>query len=390
MADRRDSAQLAVVTCANRLTGSTAPVPILEEVTTHHAGDDELTGTQFESAMLNWGRLLLDGIPYADLQEAENRDAETSWLQFWTRKADVYEHLGREALRAGHRLSAGEWLWLASLCCQYAQFLWFDDGRAAVQRRKAQLYAEAAPLFRQPAVRLGIPIDDTVIPGYLRMPARPSRSPVGCAVLLGGLESTKEESYLFENLLLDRGVATMTFDGPGQGEMLEDVALSDDFARYTSTVVDRLLEDDAIDRRRLGVLGRSLGGCYALSSASADPRFAACVSWGGFVTVDWEAEPPHDRVSWQYVSKLDSQHQTRDHVVRSLNVLPTLPQLRCPTYFLHGALDPVPLEQVDLLRATAVEAELTVVVEPRGDHCCHNLGPVPRVRMADWLADRLS
>lgn len=349
-----------------------------------------MTVTQFESAMLNWGRLLLDGIPYADLREAESRDADVPWLEFWSRKADVYEQLGREALSAGHRLSAGEWLWLASLCCQYAQFLWFDDERAAVQRRKAQLYAEAAPLFRQPAVRLEIPIDDTVIAGYLRMPARPSRSSVGCAVLLGGLESTKEESYLFENLLLDRGVATMTFDGPGQGEMLEAVALSDDFERYTSAVVDRLLEDDAIDGERLGVLGRSLGGCYALRSASADPRFAACVSWGGAVTIEWEAEPPHDRASWQYVSKLDSEEQTRDHVVRSVNVLPLLPKLRCPTYFLHGALDEVPLTQVDLLRENAVNAQLTIVVEPMGDHCCHNLGPVPRVRMADWLVDRLS
>jgi 2,6-dihydroxypseudooxynicotine hydrolase len=344
----------------------------------------------FDTAMLNWGRLLLDGIPYADLHGAETRDAGVSWLGYWSRKADEYERLGAQALADGHERSAGYWLWLGSLCCQYAQFLWFDADRAAVQRRKVALYDRAAPHLAPPAVRVELPIDDTVIPGYLRMPERPLRTPVPCAVLLGGLESTKEESYLFEQLLLDRGVATFTFDGPGQGEMLEHVALAPDFERYASAVVDHLVTLPELDAERLGVLGRSLGGCYALRSASADPRFAACASWGGFVSVEWELEPPHDKASWQYVAKLDDEAATRALVERCCDVRPLLGQLRCPTYFLHGALDEVPLDQVSLLRELAVNAELTIVVEPHGDHCCHNLGPAPRIKMADWLVDRLA
>ena len=34
-------------------------------------------------------------------------------------------------------------------------------------------------------------------------------------------------------------------------------------------------------------------------------------------------------------------------------------------------------------------AALVFDVEPEGDHCCHNLGPAPRLRMADWLANQL-
>jgi len=344
----------------------------------------------FDAAMLNWGRLILDGLPFADVREAETREAGETWLDFWTAKADQYESMAEQALAAGHTVSGGEWLWLASLCCQYAQFLWFDERRKGVQRRKASLYARAAPHLRPPARPFSVSVGLVDVPCFLRLPEHAADEPVACAILLGGLESTKEESYAFENLLLDRGIATCTFDGPGQGELLEKVALSPDFERYTSAVLDRLIENDAIDPARVGVVGRSLGGCYALRSASTDERLKACISWGGFVTVDWNAEPAHDRASWRYVSKVTTDEEARARVEKSLDTRPVLGQLRCPTYFLHGALDEVPLGQIDVLREFAVNADLTVIVEPHGDHCCHNLGPAPRLRMADWLAERLS
>jgi hypothetical protein len=78
----------------------------------------------------------------------------------------------------------------------YAQFLWFHDPgrRDEGQMRKVALYREAAPLFAAPAIRFDLPFDGFVIPGYLRLPpAASGRVPV--VIVLGGLESTKEESY---------------------------------------------------------------------------------------------------------------------------------------------------------------------------------------------------
>lgn len=346
--------------------------------------------TSFEQDFLNWGRLTLDGIPYADLKEAEQRSPDVTWLEFWLAKADRYEALGKEALAAGHTISAGEWLWLASLCCQYAQFLWTDERTRHAQARKAELYARAAPHLRPPAERVELPYEDAVIPGYLRLPlGRDSRS-VGCVVLLGGLESTKEESYLFENLLLARGLATFAFDGPGQGEMWDELEVQPDFDRYTSAVVDYLSTRSELDSTRLAVLGRSLGGHYALRSASADARFRACVSWGGFVYMDgWEARSEATRERWRHVTKAATLDEAREKVERMIDCRTLLSDLRAPTYVLHGALDPIPVRQVEVLRTLVVGAPLSIVVEPEGDHCCHNLGPVPRIRMADWLVDRL-
>ncbi len=343
-----------------------------------------------EQEMLNWGRLLLDGIPFADLLEAQRRDASIPWFDFWMRKAAVYEELGERALAEGHERSAGEWLALASLCCQYAQFLWFDEKRWEGQRRKVELYRLAAPYLDPPAERVDLPFEQLAIPGYLRLPAQAAAGPVGCAVLLGGLVSTKEESLRFERMLLERGVATFTFDGPGQGELLEHRPLSDDFHRYATAVLDHLLTLPQLDGRRIGILGRSVGGHYALQSASMDPRFAACVSWGGFVDMDaWDVETPGTKEAWRLAAHVATEAEARQTVQRCLDLRPLLDRLRCPTYVLHGALDEIPLEQVALLRSLATEAPLTVVVEPAGDHCCHNMGPAPRVAMADWLADRL-
>jgi len=350
--------------------------------------EDAMATLSPEQEMLNWGRLVLDGVPYADLVAAQNRDPAVEWFDHWLETADRYERLGDAALAKGHALTAGELFVTGSLAAHYAQYLWFDDRRSRGQARKVELYRRAAPYLSPPATRFELPIDDTHIPGYLRLPVV-GTSPWPCAILLGGLESTKEESYRFEQLLLDRGIATATFDGPGQGEMFPHVRLGGDFDRYTSRVIDHLTTVPEIDADRIGLHGRSLGALYALQSASIDHRIRACVAWGGFVDMEWDTDTPLTKESWRYVSQVATEAEARDHIRQALDIRPVLAGLSCPTYFLHGALDEAPIDQVDKFKDLAVNAEVHLVVEPEGDHCCHNLGPTPRLEMADWLTDQL-
>lgn len=341
-----------------------------------------------EAEMLNWGRLILDGVNYADMVAARDRPRDVPWLSHWMARADFYESLADAAERSEHLRTAGEYLISAGLCAQYAQFLWFDERRQAAQQRKVDLYRRAAPMLAPPAERIDLPVHGLTMPVYVRRPQTPGPHPL--VVMLGGLESTKEESYQMENLVLERGMATATFDGPGQGEMWADRGIAGNFEDYTSAVIDRLASDPGIRSNAIAVLGRSLGGNYALKSASCDDRIAACVVWGGFSDMDeWDAETPLTKESWRYASKVDTLDEARDHVREALETRHVLPQLSCPTYVLHGALDEIPMTFIDTLKSHVTEADLTIVIEDEGDHCCHNLGPRPRYAMADWLADVL-
>jgi 2,6-dihydroxypseudooxynicotine hydrolase len=247
-------------------------------------------------------RMMGDGVPGGDVAAARDRLRRwEEWYPFWAGRGDEYERLAHEALAKGRRLSAAELFWQACLSYHYAQFLWFHDpaNREGGQRRKVELYKQAAPLFSPPAERFEIPFERVTIPGYLRLPpGRTGRAPV--VLMLGGLESTKEESYLFENRCLARGLATCTFDGPGQGEVYFEARLRPDFHRFASAVIDWLVTRAEVDPDRIGVIGRSLGGFYAVHTAAHEPRLKACVLGRAIRSVllrhDDGAEPPRLRL----------------------------------------------------------------------------------------------
>ncbi|MFL5841659.1 MAG: alpha/beta hydrolase family protein [Thermoleophilaceae bacterium] len=343
------------------------------------------------AAILNPGRMLADGIPYPDFADAGRRlEAGEDWFEIWMNRSRAYQELGDGALERGDTVSGGEWLWHASLSAHYGQFMWFHDParREAGQRAKSELYLRAAPHLLPAAERVDIPFEDTSIPGYLRRPADADGGDVPCVVLIGGLESTKEESYLFEAMCLRRGLATFAFDGPGQGELFFDRKLQPDFERYVSAVVDHLEGAEGIDGDRLGVLGRSLGGYYAVRAAACEPRLRACVAWGAcFDMTDFDTMPPHTRDGFIYVTGIEDRDEARAYLQEAIDLTEVAGAVGCPTYVLHGRHDVIfSMAQVEKLREHVTSAPLEIVVEPDGDHCCHNMGPIVRPRMADWIA----
>lgn len=339
------------------------------------------------------GRFVGDGVAVTDLQEVTKVVQDWSqWYRAWTVLGDKYEDLAKESLAEGAHVSAGEFFWSASLAYQYAQFLWFHDPREREegQRRKQELYLQAAPYLVPKAERFDLPLGGYTIPGYLRLP--PGPGPFPCVILLGGLESTKEESYLFEQMCLRRGLATCTFDGPGQGEMFFQVELKPDFERYCSRVIDYLETQPDINVQRLGALGRSLGGYFAVRSAVFDPRLIACACWGAFFDLSWwENISPLTQDGFIYITKIRDKQAAVRYLTDTINLAGTAEKLNCSLYVLHGGQDTViPGAQSERLEmATRHLKDRTFDIEPEGNHCCHNIYPIVRSHMADWLVSRL-
>src|SRR5262249_23727794 len=100
-------------------------------------------------------------------------------------------------------------------------------------------------------------------------------------IVIGGANSTKEENHPLTTQMLQRGLATLAYDGPGQNEYLLDGGeplRMNDYDAALSTVVDWLVQDGRIDPDRIALFGRSGGGITGLHAAASEPRLKAVVA----------------------------------------------------------------------------------------------------------------
>lgn len=336
-------------------------------------------------------RMLADGIVLQDVRHVRAQAAEwADWLPAWLERADVHERHAVDALAKGAGLTAASHFIRASLCAHYAQFMAFHDPSAkdAAAARKVALYHRAAPLLAPPADAIEIPFVGGSLPGYLRLP--PGSGPAACAVLVGGLDAAKEDAQQFSDLCLARGIATLAFDGPGQGEAyLRGRRFGPGFAQAISAAIDALEGDQRIAARRIGLVGRSLGGYLAADGAARDPRVAACVVWSALWDMrSFERKPPLIKDGYQAMTGTRSWDEARS-AVSFVDLRAKAQSIQCPLYILHGGRDnSTPVAGARAL-ATAAGGPVELVVYPEGIHCNHDLAHVVRPAMADWLAARL-
>jgi 2,6-dihydroxypseudooxynicotine hydrolase len=336
-------------------------------------------------------RFIANGLDYLDVRRTlDGIEAWDDWAGAWSAAADEYERLGRAALEAGRTVTAGEHLRRSALTLQFAQFAITEDEttRAALHRRQAALYATAAPLQRPPARPVAVPFAGAELPGYLRLP--PGAEAPGLVVLVPGLESTKEQFSTYEPYFLDRGVATLSFEGPGQGESWERIAFSDARYRDAFTALAGAVEAlDGIDRRRIVVLGTSFGGYLALRCAARMPGLAAVVDIAG--PYDLRGLADLDPVVQDGFTRLVKapDRETSRRLLEDVSLDGALDDLRVPVLVVHGERDRVmpPAHARRIAAALGDRAELRL--EPEGNHSCNNLHTRVRPAVADWVAERL-
>ncbi len=82
-------------------------------------------------------------------------------------------------------------------------------------------------------------------------------------------------------------MATLVFDGPGQGEAQYDFPIRGDYEVPVKAVLDYVETRERSRYARIGMWGVSLGGYYAPRAAAFDKRIKACIALGG--PFDWGA-----------------------------------------------------------------------------------------------------
>jgi len=347
---------------------------------------------RIEAAIANWApRFTSQGVdPNNFRRVTSGLERWDEWLDAWCANGDLHAGLAREAEARGRTRTAGEAWVRAALSYHFAKFVWMLDmqlHRSAADRSVAAL-REAHRLLDPTAERVEVPFEGGTMVGTLRRPAGVPRPPL--VLLLPGLDSTKEEFFTWEDVFVDRGMATLSLDGPGQGETGYHTNLRADYEVGPIAMLDHLAGRDDLELERVGAAGVSLGGYYAPRTAAFEPRVKAVCAIGGSHTFGefWGDLPALTRETFVHHSGVKSEEEARS-VANSLTLTDVLPKMTQPMLVIFGKQDRlIPFEQAERVAAEAPNGEL--VMYPEGNHVCNNVPYKYRPLAADWMAERLA
>lgn len=312
------------------------------------------------------------------------------WYGAWMALGRKHEALAIEAARDGRRTTAGEAYYRAALAYHFGVFCWVHnlDEYTAGHDRRVECYRQALPALDPPGERVEFPLESIQIPAYLRTPRGVTRPPV--VLFLSGLDSAKEEHAAFEAVFLKRGVATLTLDGPGQGETWYRMKMRVDFEVTASAAIDYLLTRDDVDGERVGICGVSLGGYLAPRCAAFERRLRAVASCGGLHSL--EERRLHEGIHlarWLHIWGASTEQELLDKS-RGATLTGVARNITAPLLVVHGERDTL-IPPADARRTyEQAQGPKRWVCYPEGNHVCNNIIYKYRPLVADFMAEHLA
>ncbi len=346
-----------------------------------------------EAAISHWGpRFVANGVPFSDFHEVAGSVTRwEDWCSAWVARGAIHDALGEKALGDGHKLTAGAHFTRAGVCYHFGKFLFVNDmaQMKAAHDKAVAARNKALPLLDPPGERVAIPYDGKRLYGNLRRPKGAARPPV--VVMCMGLDSTKEEMDDYENRFLVRGLATLAFDGPGQGEGEYDWPLCPEYERPVKAVCDFLETRTDIDPARMGIWGVSLGGYLAPRAAAHEKRIKACVALSGAFQrkTTFEGRPSINVEAFRVRSKSATVEEA-GIVSGRMSLADCAGDITCPIYIVAGTKDRLTgVDQATKL-AERVKGPCVLSIVEGGNHVVNNYWYQYRDQTADWMAARLS
>jgi 2,6-dihydroxypseudooxynicotine hydrolase len=344
-----------------------------------------------QAAIEHWApRFITMGVDYNVFVRTTGRiERWEDWLEAWSAVADEHLALARAAEAAGRGRSAGEAYLHAALCLHFGKFVWMLDAgahRRATERAIDALYRAHRHLDPS-AERIEAPLDGGQLAANLRRPQGMDRAPL--VILIPGLDSTKEEFFHHENAFLVRGMATLSMDGPGQGESGFNLPIRPDYEAAVTAMFNTLAGRDDVDLNRVGAVGVSLGGYYAPRAAAFEPRLKAIAAISGPYEfgAQWDDLPPLTREAFTVKSGARDESEARERAA-AMTLNRVASEITQPALFVTGGQDRiVPWRQTE--RAAREAPYGTFVLFEHGSHVCSNVPYLYRPLVADWMAEQL-
>lgn len=340
------------------------------------------------------------GYKYVDLLHAsEGVKSAVLLLKGLRRVGEQRLQAAVEAEEAGHLLTARDEYHRAAKCFGRAQWMIFDDNtlKRELHRQCVSAYERVIALSDYPMEKVEVELDGGRLYAVLHLPENARDVP--CVVFCPGLDMIKEDYPNVEsNALIKRGMAVLSFDGPGHGETRLDGGLrwqvgsaGDNYGDAARVLVEYLDSRPEIDSERIGVFGISQGSYWGPVMAAAESRLKACACMmGSFYEQGFDLGQPTFKENLMYMTGSATEAEVEE-LIPFITVDGVEEGIRCPLLVLHGELDELtPEEDARRFVERAVNAEPRELVIYENEF--HPLGGVsPQVfnKVADWLQDRL-
>jgi dipeptidyl aminopeptidase/acylaminoacyl peptidase len=315
----------------------------------------------------------------------------------FARAATRREDLAREAEQAGHLVDAREHYYIASTFYTNAIWAVYEDGnenRSAWAERKRVCYDKFIQYAGRPVERVELPSQGTSIAALLHLPPnKKANEKVACVLYIPGMDGVKEDNPMHNDPLLERGVAVLAIDGPGQGETRERgiKCTASNYQDAGKLACDYLVTRPEIDPDRLAIMGSSMGSYWGPRVAAVEPRFKACAVSGvnvepGQNTIFNSASPTF-KLNYMYMAGYDDE-AAFDEFAKTLTLREVAPMIRCPYLIVAGEDDDLcPIEFVHQFM-DAISGPKVLMVYEGEKHSIRN--PRARALLVDWLVDRLA
>jgi esterase/lipase len=186
-------------------------------------------------------------------------------------------------------------------------------------------------------------------------------------------------------------VATLAFDGPGQGEMEHELAIEPAFENVIAPVMDWLAGRSDVDAGRVACGGISLGGYYASRAAAYEPRLRCAVNMGGPYDFS-ESLPTMPSMSQQafQARTFSPSREVAFEKVKELTLRDCARLITMPFLIVFGKEDRIiDYRQAERLFAEISSTDKRLELYEQGNHIVNNFPYAYRPLVADWVAERL-
>ena len=340
-----------------------------------------------------WAKLQFtsNGITAADLDFVLGRITSLeSWVDEWESLGRNHEQAGHDAVALGKRAEAGQRFLWASASYNFAQYVVFMEPARKLRLHDmcVAAYTLAGPLCSPPTRPFTVEFRKRRVQGALRLPHGDGPHPV--VVIFNGTNGVKEELHCWSDAYLERGIATVSLDGPGLGKTFHRLSSVAEPRPLGVAIMNHIESMPELDSDAVAFMGLSLGGYAAIRIAAHDKRVrcVAAVSPPFSVDVYWNVTLFSMRK--ELASLYDMSIDEMDRFIPRITLQHTLPDLHAPLMVAGGGHDMItPSDEAERIFANA-RCERELIYYPRGAHECFNVLADLRPRMSGWVAKQLS